>query len=243
MHIGIIPDGNRRWCKMNNIDYTTQHITEIWLKIFKSYLYDHFKNERLRLFGNLSLEETEKAIDIMDKIPEFKIDSEITEISLFVASVNNCKRHDNTLNHISEFLKLVMKSIDGVLTKDSVYKIPVAIELIGDTSYFPTTLVESIHNYNKISTKKFRINLAIGYDPKEDLKHIINNTSYRRESRQSQIDLVIRSGGEIRTSGFFPYHTLNAEWIFIDKLWPDVTKEDLVKCIDEYKNRTRRFGF
>ena len=73
MHIGIIPDGNRRWCKLNHIDYTTKHITEIWLKIFKTYLYDHFKNERLRLVGNLSLEETEKAIHNIDMIPYFDI--------------------------------------------------------------------------------------------------------------------------------------------------------------------------
>jgi len=55
-------------------------------------------------------------------------------------------------------------------------------------------------------------------------------------------DLIIRTSGEIRTSGFMIWQAAYAEWIFYDKFFPDFTSEDLNKCIIEYQKRVRRFG-
>jgi undecaprenyl diphosphate synthase len=59
---------------------------------------------------------------------------------------------------------------------------------------------------------------------------------------KSEPDLMIRPGGEIRTSNFLTWQSIYSEWIFIDKLWPEFTKKDLIDCIVEFNKRERRFG-
>ena len=55
-------------------------------------------------------------------------------------------------------------------------------------------------------------------------------------------ELVIRPSGELRTSNFLLWQTAYSEYVFLDKLWPDFTAEDLDAAIDAYRHRSRRFG-
>ena len=55
-------------------------------------------------------------------------------------------------------------------------------------------------------------------------------------------DLLIRTSGEIRLSGFLPWQSVYSEFIFIEKLWPDFSSEDLDEAIEVYKKRNRKFG-
>jgi undecaprenyl diphosphate synthase len=59
---------------------------------------------------------------------------------------------------------------------------------------------------------------------------------------KTEPDLLIRPGGEKRMSNFLIWQSTYSELFFIDKLWPEFTKEDLVKCIEEFNRRERRFG-
>jgi undecaprenyl diphosphate synthase len=68
------------------------------------------------------------------------------------------------------------------------------------------------------------------------LEEIKNGTS------RTQIDLVIRSGGQLRSSGFFPLQTLYSEWIYLDELWPDMTQEHINQAINLFLTRKRNFG-
>ena len=56
------------------------------------------------------------------------------------------------------------------------------------------------------------------------------------------VDLLIRTSGELRTSNYLPWQLTYAEFIFTEVPWPDFTKEEFRKCIDEYYSRNRRFG-
>ena len=56
------------------------------------------------------------------------------------------------------------------------------------------------------------------------------------------IDLIIRTSGEMRLSGFMPWQSAYSELYFSDKLWPDFTKKDFSLALEEYKRRERRFG-
>ena len=58
----------------------------------------------------------------------------------------------------------------------------------------------------------------------------------------SSPDILIRPGGEKRTSDFLLWQTAYSELFFVDKLWPEFTKQDLVKIIEDFKRRERRFG-
>ena len=55
-------------------------------------------------------------------------------------------------------------------------------------------------------------------------------------------DLVIRTSGEIRLSGFLPWQSVYSELLFVNKNWPDFTENDLDEAIIEYQKRTRKFG-
>ena len=79
VHLGIIPDGNRRWCKENDIDYTMNNLTEIWFKIFI--------NQLCKL--------SEKNLSFLEKIHC---------LSFYVCSIENIRREDNTSKYIYEFL-------------------------------------------------------------------------------------------------------------------------------------------
>lgn len=61
-------------------------------------------------------------------------------------------------------------------------------------------------------------------------------------SGQPDPDLIIRTSGQIRTSGFLPWQTIYSEFVFMEKNWPDFTKEDLLEAIKEYQNRTIKKG-
>ena len=58
----------------------------------------------------------------------------------------------------------------------------------------------------------------------------------------SDPDLLIRPGGELRTSNFLPWQLTYSEFVFTDKYWPDFTEEDLDEAILEYEKRNRKFG-
>ena len=58
----------------------------------------------------------------------------------------------------------------------------------------------------------------------------------------SEPDLIIRTGGEKRTSNFLAFQSAYSEYIFVDKMWPEFEKEDFVQCIEQYSKRKRRFG-
>ena len=55
-------------------------------------------------------------------------------------------------------------------------------------------------------------------------------------------DLIIRTGGEKRTSNFLPWQSTYSEWIFLDKMWPEFSEKDLKACVTEFSNRKRNFG-
>lgn len=56
------------------------------------------------------------------------------------------------------------------------------------------------------------------------------------------VDLLIRTGGELRLSNFLLWHTAYAEFVFTDTLWPDYNREEFLSNIEEFRLRKRRFG-
>ena len=67
-------------------------------------------------------------------------------------------------------------------------------------------------------------------------------SKYLDEPTMSDVDLFLRSSGEQRTSNFLLWQSAYAEMVFMDVLWPDVTRETLWKAIEIYAGRERRFG-
>ncbi|MBI3026489.1 di-trans,poly-cis-decaprenylcistransferase, partial [Candidatus Woesearchaeota archaeon] len=134
----------------------------------------------------------------------------------------------------------------------------IRINVIGRLEMFPKGIRKAMLDIMEKTKnhRNFTVNFAMAYGGRQEIvdafrkiikskikpnqinEKLIANNLYLK----SEPDLVIRPGGEIRTSNFLTWQSVYSEWIFIDKLWPEFTKQDLIKCIEEFNKRERRFG-
>jgi len=219
LHIGIIPDGNRRWSKCNN--KTVEQGYYRGFNIVYQFLTQscHFKT--------------------------FKF----IEITLFVCSKDNLiKRTPENVAVIHDCLWKLVEIIESI----DFEKLNLGINIIGNLNLInDIQLREKLKLCNK--NGDFQVNLAIGYDCFEELQDcfvklknsetLINTDSIRKNLWvTNNIDLVIRSGYEKRTSGFFPLQTQYAEWFFLKTFWPDFSIKHFLNIILEFSKINRRFG-
>ena len=110
-------------------------------------------------------------------------------------------------------------------------------------------VMEATKDYNN-----YKLNLALAYGSrseivdafkkiiKKGIKEIDESSIQENLYVPDDVDILIRPGGEKRLSNFLLWQNSYAEIFFIDKLWPEFEKEDLIKIIEEFKSRERRFG-
>ncbi len=234
MHIGIIPDGNRRWAKKMGLSHS--QLLEHWFK-------NIFEKVYLKLLTG-ELDEFKK---------EFR---HINEISLYVLSTKNLERKDKTFELV---FKLMKKMFITILSNEVALEAckKICLNLVGELKMLPSEIQDML----KIATTKIctadsinaelTINLAIAYDPVLDMKRLTSDIGGLRNSggsvdngvrEQTPIDFVIRTGGEMRSSGFFPFHTLYSEWYYSNLYFPEFTLSELNKALGDFRKRERRYG-
>src|SRR3989344_4771974 len=143
-------------------------------------------------------------------------------------------------------------------------EIQIKFKFIGDLSLFPENiqnLIKQMEEKTKEHTK-FNFNIAAGYGGKQEIidaakliakkielgelksEHITKELfeAHMYSAAVPEVDLVIRTSGELRTSGFLMWKTDYAEYFFSEKYWPEFTKEDFVRAIMSYSARKRRYG-
>lgn len=239
VHIGIIPDGNRRWCKDKNIDYKLENLEELWFSIL------------LEQIKDLSLGEYQY-LEIIDSL------------TFYVCSIENINRNDNTSKFIYLFLEKLFyfyknyeTIIDELYINETENKKMMILNflktLFNSLNIVPIgelhVLPENIYNglielkSNNKESNKYNLFLGIAYDFKEDLINYGLNKNKNYNRKQSEIDIVIRTGGELRLSGFFPSHVNYAEFFYYKKFWPEIKVKDINQVVSDFKNkRERRFG-
>jgi len=221
-HIGIILDGNRRFAK------------RLLLEPWKGHEYGK-----------------EKVEDLIDYAKEFGVN----ELTFYALSIENLKnRPKNELDYLLNLFKETFKNLD----KEKITRNRVKINFIGDLSLLPVDLqneCKKLENETK-DNSNFTVNFAIAYggrqelidavkkilrnkiDPERVTEDIIKENLYLKD----EPDLIIRTGGEKRTSNFLPWQSVYSEWIFLDKMWPEFSKDDFRVCLEEFKKRKRNFG-
>ena len=222
-HVVIIPDGNRRWAKKNNLP---------------------------------SFEGHRRGLDVMRKIGKKARDLGIKVLSVWAFSTENWKR---TKQEIEYLMDIYESWIDFNLKEAMSDK--VRIIHIGRKDRLRSSLKKKLSDAEK-KTKTFNksyLCIGIDYGGRDEVVRGINiilkNKNIKRISQKefykyldtknlpfSNPDLVIRTSGEKRSSGFMIWQTAYSEHVSLDKYFPDFTPEDFEKCIDEYKSRRRRFG-
>ena len=225
-HVAIILDGNRRFAK------------RLMLEPWKGHEYGRKKVEEL-----------------LDYAKDFGI----KEMTFYALSIENIKsRPKNELSYLYKIFKEVFRD----LSIKKIHENKMKIRFIGNLLLLPEDLREQCKKLEQETkyNNKFTVNFAIAYGGRQELieavkkilRNKINNNDFTDNINESLIEknlyiksepeLIIRTGGEKRTSNFLPWQSCYSEWIFLDKMWPEFTKEDLVDCINEYKQRKRNFG-
>lgn len=171
-------------------------------------------------------------------------------ISAFALSKHNLNRSKNL---ISILKKILLEFLDKSISEDNNnFK----IKFIGDRKFLSKEINNKIEKIEKLKThSKKSLFIFINYSGREDLEQAaFNMFRDKRNNSKSSLkdylltknipdpDLLIRSGGFSRLSDFIIYQITFTELIFINKLWPDITKRDLSKILNKYHSIERKFG-
>ena len=226
VHVAFIMDGNGRWAKAKGLPRHLGH-----------------------------KEGCERLIEIFDEC----IDQGIKVASLYAFSTENWNRPKSEINHLFNYLEIFFKKQLNHLIKNGSQ-----VRTSGDLSRLPKKTQKVIAEA-KEKTKdchNFVINICLNYGGKAEIvratkliakevkegkldiddisEDVFENHLYT--AGLPPVDLLVRTSGELRTSNYLPWQLAYAEFIFPKTPWPDFTKEEFRKCIDEYYSRNRRFG-
>ena len=228
-HVAIIMDGNRRFAKLQgNIDVLKGH---------------------------------ELGVDTLENVLDWSIELGIEIITVYAFSTENFKRPQK---EVEGLMRLFVINFKRLVDHEKIHKNEVRVKVVGRTELLPDDVKEAIDeaeeatkNYNK----RF-LNLAIGYDGRleiiDSFKKIIKDVQEGKitvddvdEDLVSKnlytegIDdpnLIIRTSGEERLSGFLLWQSSYSELYFCETLWPELRKVDFLRAIRSYQARERRFG-
>ncbi len=228
IHVGIIPDGSRRWAKRNGIkNYDGAQSGEAVDKIL-THIYTKCSN--------------------------------VDEVSIWALSTENVGRDAKSRKLV---YNLILSKLGDIFDNPLIVN-TVKVNIVGSAlKDVPKSIRNAAENVVKKSSsgkkKKKTLNICIGYGGKQEILDAVMASSrwLRKNPAIAKIhenvfenfltvprplDMVIRTGGEKRLSGFMLYQIEYAELFFTDTLWPDFTVKEFDRIMEEFRKRERRFG-
>lgn len=221
-HIGFILDGNRRWAKQRGLSANLGHAA-----------------------GYKALREVLKGC----------FDAEVPFISIYVFSTENWKRSADEVSGLMEIaLNAVTKELNGLINRE------VRIKFLGRRDNVSAKLLKAIDNAEQKTAHLKGSTLAIcfNYGGQQEIvdacrQCLQDGLSQDQIDEQAiaerlyapdvpPVDIIVRTSGEQRISNFMLWRSAYSELMFVEKHWPDMTKQDVNVIIDEYNRRSRRFG-
>lgn len=222
LHIAIIPDGNRRWAKSRHLP---------------------------TLFGH------KKGVDVMEDICFAALDRGVKTLTFFAFSTENWKRSKREVQYLFKLFEEVFKNRLEKFNRENI-----RLVVSGRIWEFPKRLQHYIQRAVEKTKQNTRgiVHLCLNYGGRAEIVDTVKKILTKRLkpgqlSEQTisdnlytpgltQPDLIIRTSGEQRLSGYLLWQAEYAELMFVKKHWPDFTKRDLDGAIAEYQGRQRRFG-
>jgi undecaprenyl diphosphate synthase len=221
-HIGFIVDGNRRWAKKHGLPAYEGHLA-----------------------GYNAVQEVAKAT----------FDAGVEFVSIYIFSTENWKRSED---EVSKLMGLVLK----LLTSDLPIfdKNNIKLKVLGSRDRVSDRILKAIDDAEARTANNTAGTLALCFNYGGQLEivdavkkiiqsgasadgittELIGQNLYVPEI--PPVDLIVRTSGEQRISNFMLWRSAYSEILFIDKTWPDMTKDDITDIIKEYNKRSRRFG-
>ena len=228
-HVAIIMDGNRRYSKLQgNIDVVKGH---------------------------------EIGVDTLEKVLDWSIELGIEIITVYAFSTENFNRPPH---EVEGLMNLFVTNFKRLVDHEKIHRNEVKVKVVGRTDLIPESVREAIKEAEDATAQydKRLFNIAIGYDGRmeiiDSIKKIINQVQ-AGEITVDDVDedlvsknlytegladpnLIIRTSGEERLSGFLLWQSSYSELYFCETLWPELRKVDFVRAIRSYQERERRFG-
>ena len=225
-HIGIIMDGNRRWAKEQNKPVSFGH---------------------------------KEGAKTLERIVRYANKIGLEYITVYAFSTENWKRAEEEVKTLMMLLQNYLEDYTKRADTENI-----KVKILGDISALSAGMQKSIQNCMERTKNNTGItfNIALNYGGRDEIikatkkiaeqvkKGEIQIEDIKEETIENNLytkgnpdpDLIIRTSGEKRLSGFLTWQSVYSEILVIDKKWPDFSEEDLDKSIIEYQKRTRKFG-
>ena len=218
-HIALIMDGNGRWAK---------------------------RRFRPRSYGH------RMGVQNMVRICSHAFRLGVRIVTVYALSTENLFRPKEELDTLFDLIRTYFSK-----KKDKLLEMGVKINVIGDLSVFPADIRENILRVmdETRSLTDGLFNICLDYGSRQEIVRAVNAAvaqgRFVDEASFSTLlqtgglpdpDLIIRTGGEVRLSNFLLYQAAYSELYFFNKMWPEFSRRDLEKAIENYSARDRRFG-
>ena len=225
-NIAIIMDGNGRWAQQRNKNRTSGH---------------------------------KEGVKTLKKIVKAAANLNLESLTVYAFSTENWKRPKAEVDFLLTLMRQTMRNeVEGLIEKG------VKIKFIGRKESLSENLINEIDYIEKKSNhnKKLTLNIAFNYGGRAEIIDAAKKlaVSYKKDeisldqfdeddfsdylynNKLQDVELLIRTGGDMRLSNFLLWQSAYAELYFTDKFWPDFEEKDLIKAIEEFKRRERRFN-
>ena len=224
-HIAIILDGNGRWAKKRGMP---------------------------RSFGHV------KGCENLEDICEVAKELGVKYLTVYAFSTENWKRSKEEVDGLMKLFRNYLKKCIKISQKNNM-----RVKVIGDITAFDSDIQESIEKLEDFS-KDFtdlHFQIALNYGSRDEITRAVNRMLEDQKARKLETpvsedtisgyldtaglpdpDLMIRTSGELRLSNYLLWQLAYSEFYFTDVPWPDFKKEELVKAIEKYNERDRRYG-
>ncbi len=221
-HIGYIVDGNRRWAKAHGLPAYEGHMA---------------------------------GYNAIQDVAAATFEAGVPYMSAYIFSTENWKRSEE---EVGKLMSLVLRLFTSDLHKFSDNNI--RLRVLGSKEGVNAKILKEIDNAEEVTKHNTggTLGLCFNYggqleiadavraaaDAGEDMAQITPQTlsTYMYAADIPPVDVIVRSGGDQRISNFMLWRAAYSELVFIDKPWPDMTKEDVRSIMEEYHSRQRRFG-
>ena len=225
-HIAIIMDGNRRWARQKGLDPKLGH---------------------------------KEGAKTLEKIVRYANKIGLGYITVYAFSTENWKR---TEDEVGALMLLLQNYLDDYSKRADSENIKVNI--LGSRQKLSEKMINSVEKCMEKTKNNTGItfNIALNYGGRDEIVKAVKNIAQKVQNDEMKLediteqtisdnlytknqpdpDLLIRTSGEIRLSNFLPWQLVYAEFVFIEKNWPDFNEKDLDEAIEIYQKRNRKFG-
>jgi undecaprenyl diphosphate synthase len=221
-HIAFIMDGNGRWAERRNLPRLKGHgagldATRSVIKHLGEY---HIKYVTLYSFSTENWNRPRNEVSGLLKLLEISLKKEVKELHKRGVVI----RHLGHLDRLPQLLRQAIKDAIELTRNNTEMTLNLAFDYGGRLE-----ILDAVRNI-----------LADGISPQDIDEKLFS--SYLYTADLPEVDLVVRTGGDLRISNFLLWQSAYSEYYFTNVLWPDFNEEELDKALIAYSKRQRRFG-